>query len=150
MAGLPATQTKSSSPDLSKGEQRFVELLAKGHRPPDIAKAAYPNDPRARKNLRRKLWRRVKQDPRISNALAEQARAELVMGVAPASERLAKRAKRLGKAQDVKMLYEASGFHNSRVQHEHSGDITISLDIPRPVRVDPEDVDVQDAEVVDD
>lgn len=149
MAGLPDRKKKSS--ELTKFEEKALELFAKGHRPPDIAYAKYPDDRIKRQKLRRKLWRLIQRDARIQSALAERAKAELVLGVAPASERLAKRSRRLGKPQEVKLLFEASGFHNSRVQHEHTGDIKISLDMPRPERlsVDPEDEEVIDAEVVD-
>jgi hypothetical protein len=150
MANLPAPQNKSSTPELSRHKEAAASLLAKGYRPAEIAKMKYPDDPKKRRSLRLKLWRMVRSDAQVQQRIAEIARGELVMGVAPASKRLAKRATRLGKSPDVKLLYEASGFHNPRVQHEHSGDITVTLDIPRPAKVPNLDEQVVDAEIVED
>lgn len=152
MAGLPARK-QQSSPEPSKFQEKVAELVARGYQPAEIARLRFPGntdeDKRRRHLLRKKLWRAVRSDAIVHQRVAEIAKAHLVMGVAPASQRLAKRSKRLGKSQDVKLLYEASGFHNSRVQHEHSGDIKITLDIPRPTRLSIEDDEVVDAEVVE-
>lgn len=148
MASLPARQDKSS-PKLNNFEEQVTALFYRGWSPSQVARHIYPDDPRLRKNLRKKLWRMIESDPRIHNRIAQRAQAELAMGLGPATKRLTKRAARLGKPAEVKLVYEASGFHNPRVQHEHSGDIKISLDMPRPARVVDED-DVIDAEVVDD
>jgi hypothetical protein len=134
---------------MSKAKEAAASLLARGHRPADIAKLKYPDDPKKRRTLRVKLWRWVRSDVQVQQRIAEHARGELIMGVAPASKRLARRASRLGKSPDVKLLFEASGFHNPRVQHEHSGDITVTLDIPRPAQIPRPDEDVIDAEAVE-
>ena len=57
-----------------------------------------------------------------------------------------------GKYQSQKLLLEATKFHNPKVDHNHSGDIKITVEMPRPPRrVDPAvDGSVEDAEVVED
>lgn len=92
----------------------------------------------------------VKSDPKLHTMIAETAHAELALGLVPVTKRLVERATNLGKPQEVKLVMEASQFHNPRVQHEHSGDVKVSIDIPRPVRVPNLDEQVEDAEVVDD
>jgi hypothetical protein len=62
---------------------------------------------------------------------------------------LRRRASR-GNPTAIRLLFEATGFHNTKVKHEHSGDITVKLEgIPRPEPVVEEDHDIVDAEVVD-
>lgn len=149
----PHLPAKQSSSQLTRHKEAAASLLARGYRPAEIAKLKYPGDSdeekKKRKLLRAKLWRYVRSDTKVQQRIAEIARGELIMGVAPASKRLSRRAARLGKSPDVKLLYSASGFHSDRVQHEHSGDIKVTLDIPRPVRVPNTDEDVIDAEVVE-
>lgn len=126
-----------------------MNLIAEGMRPAQIAKRIHPEDKEARKDLRRRIWKLVREDAEFQARVASRARGEMVLDLIPATRRLGKRAKRLGKAQETKLLYEASGFHNPRVKHEHSGDISIKLEIPRPEKVSHVDDDVVDAEVVE-
>lgn len=73
-------------------------------------------------------------------------------------EALAKRAKR-GRVDAIRLALEVTGVHNPRVRHEHSGDISISLKMPRPAEVSNqtageaaqalEEGNVVDAEVVE-
>jgi hypothetical protein len=51
-----------------------------------------------------------------------------------------------GRMDAARWLGEVTGFHNPRVRHEHSGEITIKMDMPRPVREE----NVIDAAVVED
>ena len=90
----------------------------------------------------------VRGDDRFHAMVSAAAHGEMVEGLIPATQALGKRAAR-GRPDAIKLLFEASGFHNPRVKHEHSGDINIHLDMPRPERVVDED-QVVDAEVVDD
>jgi hypothetical protein len=58
---------------------------------------------------------------------------------------------RTGKPDAVKLVFEATGFYSPRVQHEHSGDINIKLQIPRPAgEIEASAEDVTDADVVED
>ena len=150
MAGLPARQNESSSPTKDdKIREAVADALAKGLSPPEIARRIAPDDDKRRAYWRKRIWKMVRSDAIFHAKLAEYAQGELALGLLPATQRLTKRAARLGKPPEVKLVYEASGFHNSRVKHEHSGDIKVTLDMPRPERRD-EDDDVIDAEVVED
>lgn len=88
-------------------------------------------------------------DSKLQESIVGRARFNMMAGLPEASAALARRAGR-GNVPAIKLVYEATGLHNPRVQHEHSGDITIHMDIPRPTFT--QDVDstaVEDAEVVE-
>lgn len=126
-----------------------VEAAKLGMKTSKMAKRLEPDDPVKRKALRAKLRKMARQDKRLHALIAQDANAEMALGLGPATQALARRAAK-GRPDAVKLLFEASGFHNPRVKHEHSGDININLNIPRPKRltVDPDD-DAVDADVVD-
>jgi hypothetical protein len=69
----------------------------------------------------------------------------MLMDLGPVATAVGARAKR-GRIDAAKLLMESTGFHNPRVKHEHSGDIKLTLNIPRPSF----DGEVADADVVDD
>jgi hypothetical protein len=151
MAGLPIASPKSSD-KLTPFEEAVSRCFALGMKPPKIAKLLAPDDPHKRKELRRTLWKMIRTDHRIHAAIAEQAHASMAMDLGPAAQALGRRAKK-GRPDAIKLLFEATGFHNPRVKHEHSGDIKVTLDMPRPKRAPNEadqDDEVVDAEVVDD
>jgi hypothetical protein len=152
MPNLPAATNGSS--DLSTKDQRFIEIVVEalmaGLKPADIARLA-TEDRKKRKHLRKKIWRWLEGNPHLQQAIGQRAQAMMVSGLPAASEALMKRASR-GRPDAIKLAFEASGFHNPRVKHEHSGDIKISLDMPRPKPVAQpatDDEDIVDAEVVD-
>lgn len=88
----------------------------------------------------------VRHDPRLVQEVASMAQGEMTVALGPAVVALGSRARK-GRPDAIKLLFEATGFHNPRVKHEHSGDIKISLSMPRP-KFDA-DATVADAEVVD-
>lgn len=139
MDSLPALRTKTSLPE------PVLEKLHEGWHPNVIAKKAYPRDERKRKILRMRIWRYVeKHYSELGQQVGTRGKLELMFGLVPASQALTRKAA-TGRTDAIKLLFEASGFHNPRVQHEHKGDIKITLDIPRPKAVE----DVIDAEVVE-
>lgn len=157
MARLPAKSNQSSdSPSKTYlAGHTLADSIAKGKGLKDIAEQLYPGSGKQvrarRRGFIRKVYELAAWDQDFQLAMATRARAILTLALPATSERLALRASRLGKAQDVKLLFEASGFHNPRVQHEHSGDVNIRLVIPRPEL--PESADQPetiDAEVVED
>lgn len=151
LVGPRSNGNQSSLPIKEPSEFQIgvARLIAAGKRPAEIAKLLEPEDKAARKRIRRKIWYMVRNEPIImADLVASEAKVEMVMGLGPATHALTRRAAK-GRPDAIKLLYEASGFHNPRVKHEHSGDIKITLDsMPRPARVVDED-DVVDAEVVD-
>lgn len=85
-------------------------------------------------------------DDNFSRRLMEKFRLSMLVGLGPAVDGLNRRAGK-GNVQAIKLLFEASGLHNPKVQHEHSGEVTVKLDIPRPQFVDA--TSVPDAQVVE-
>jgi hypothetical protein len=90
----------------------------------------------------------VINDPRIAQGVGNYARAEMLMSLGEVSVALGRKA-RAGRVDAIKLLFEASGLHNPRVQHEHSGEVTIKVEMPRPKFVE-NDEGVTDATVVED
>jgi len=78
------------------------------------------------------------------------AHGMLKEGLLPAVAGLNRRAAR-GRVDAVKLLFESSKFHSPKMQHEHSGEVHIKLDLPRPTPVlnEGEGEEIVDAEVVD-
>lgn len=136
MAHLPATTDEQEiTPQAEAAYWGIVEAYARGMTPPQIAKQVYPNDRKKRLALRQRLWRQLSRDVRMQQYIAERAQAIMLVNLIPVTEGVVGRAKR-GRPDAAKLIFEASGFHNPRIKHEHSGDIKITLDVPRPKAVD--------------
>jgi hypothetical protein len=69
--------------------------------------------------------------PHFAKAVFDLQRAEVVMGLGPAIQGMNARAAR-GRVDAVKLALAVSGMHSDKVSHEHSGNIEISVSIPRP------------------
>lgn len=128
------TSVRKKDKKRKKFEAKVLELLSEGLRPPEVAKVLAKGDKQMAKRLRLRIWRMVRSDAQFQRSMMERAQAEAVVGVVPASRGLAKRAGR--KTDAAKLLFEMTGLHNNKVKHEHSGEISIKLDIPRPKFVD--------------
>lgn len=146
MANLPATTTQNSALEVdSRYQDAVADQITAGLRPDAIAAKIYPNDARKRRSLRRRIWHMVRHDEEFARRVALRARGELLIGLGPAVAGLSRSGAR-GRVDAAKLLLEASGFHNPRVKHDHSGSIEIKLTMPRPER---QAVDIPDADVVD-
>jgi hypothetical protein len=67
--------------------------------------------------------------------------AEVMLGTPSIAGALVRRASK-GNVPAAKLAMEASGFHNPRVKHEHTGDIKVTIDnAPRPPVVEDDVVD---------
>lgn len=84
-------------------------------------------------------------DPRIAQGVAAAAKVDLLVGLKPVVRAMVRRGAR-GRMDAARIILEASGFHNPRVKHEHSGEVTIKLDMPRPKF---EQDEIVDADVVE-
>jgi hypothetical protein len=156
MTGAPGSQAlqNKSSDQLTDEESAFVECFKLGMGPADIAKEIVEEgseDWRARRKAIRRKCQLLLRSDKVAIEIASTAKSQMVMDLLPATKALGRRAKK-GRPDAIKLLFEASGFHNSKVKHEHSGDIAVTLNMPRPpARVDHEaDPDIVDAEVVED
>lgn len=156
MANLPAPPNKSSQPTLDPKRAKIASLLAGGVSHKTIARKLAKGDPKKAKVWREKLRRWMMTDEAFQQAVAAGAMAELRLAVPATTQALIDVATKRKRVDAIKLTFEASGFHNPRVQHEHSGEIQVSLNIPRPGKQEAlnpgKDAEspVVDAEVVDD
>jgi hypothetical protein len=126
----------------------IVDALERGETLPEIARRFAKGDKvKARKN-REKLRRMVRTDPLLQKALVERGGINLLTAVPATTAAVAKRAGK-GRMDAARVVMEASGVHNPRVRHEHSGEIKVSLDLPRPTFSEGPTIDVGEAEVID-
>jgi hypothetical protein len=141
--------------EVEKEKDEFRQLILPhildGLLPPAIGKKLYGDGEESkeeRRSLVARIWQFLATDKKLGDAIHAHAKGVLTAGLVSASHGLVNRAAS-GRPDGIKLLYEATGFHNPKVQHEHSGDIKVTLNIPRPG----EDADTQepiDAHVVDD
>lgn len=109
----------------------LMGLLRRGEHPMDTVKRLYPRDRQAQRVTYRKLKTAILYDPRVAELLREESQLALAVGLVPTVNALVRRAAR-GNVPAQKLVLEATGVHNPRVRHEHSGEITIKFDAPRP------------------
>jgi hypothetical protein len=148
MAGLPATKDQSTpSPREQKtlAQQAVVAgLLAQGIRHTEIAKRLGRGDKEKIRYWRKRIRNWAYDSDRFQQMVAREAKGELTLGLGKATQGLIRRAG-AGRPDAVKLLFEAQGFHNPKMQHEHSGDISIRLELPRPTP--PKAIDSEATEV---
>lgn len=146
--GMAGTSLEATQSSLSPTEQRALELLVLGVPGPKIAEQLSKGDPAEAKRWRQRL-RRMASSEEAARLAAEEIRGIATLGTVPATKALVKRAKR-GRVDAIKLLFEMTGVHNNKVQHEHSGEVSITIKgMQRPEPVATED-SVVDAEVVED
>lgn len=124
-----------------------ANALIAGKTPPQIATRLAKKrglNKRERMLLLYQIHNWINRDQVINHLLAEAAQANMKVGLPKMTEALARRGKR-GRVDAIKLAMEATGFHNPRIQHEHSGEVKITLNVPRPSPVE----DVTDADVVE-
>jgi hypothetical protein len=144
MANLPVLT--DSETEIDRFSDAIGAQMARGLMPMDIARKLYPDDHKKRLAAYMRIRRRALSDERVVRRIQEEVKLTFMAGLGPASRALVARAAR-GRPDAIKILYEASGFHNPRVQHQHSGEIKIRLEVPRPAFG--QDDEVVDADVVD-
>lgn len=104
------------------------------------------------KYWRQRLRRITAYSPHVREELFAATKAELMMALPASGEAVGRRAGR-GRPDAAKLVWEASSFHNTKVQHEHSGGIDIRVSIPRPPTTQDQlgpGRDYVDADVVED
>jgi hypothetical protein len=111
------------------------------------------DDPVEQKAWRQRIRNMIRNESATMAAAVNQvANEQMMMDLPAAVSALGRRAKK-GRPDAIKLLFEASGFHNPKVKHEHSGDINVNLNVPRPSMEkvqNLEDPNIVDAEVVED
>lgn len=124
-----------------------LELLADGKSPNETARLLAKKLGKSRRSTRKWMVRWINNDEAFQYGLAAYTRYELAGGLPSVGRAVRNRAGR-GNPNMARLAMEASGFHNPKVDHKHSGEIKISITgIPRPSEGSDE---VVDAEVVED
>jgi hypothetical protein len=118
-------------------------MLGDGLTPREVVKAYGRGDPAKEKKMRQ-ILRRWRTEAGFQSMILQATKGELHLNLGAITSGLARRAK-AGRPDAAKLALEFSGAHNPRMQHEHSGDIAIHLELPRPKAID-----VPEAEVVED
>jgi hypothetical protein len=136
--------------DLTRAD-KVRRLLAKGWDPVDIAEQLSNGDPKKALSIRTQIYR-LAEDEKVQLAIGQASKGAATLAVLPATEALVRRATR-GNIPAIKLLYEASGFHNQRLEHKHSGKVEIAFTgvMRAPLTEDISQADpVVDATVVED
>lgn len=152
MANLPAI---ANEPSLEKIAV-LVDHAANGRTPEELARKLFPGTDRVARRRRRQFadqcYGLAANDPRFQTLIANRAKGKLIWHLNDVAEALVRRASVGGARVDaMKLALEASGFHNPRIQHDHSGEVKLTLNIPRPPVLDDEGrpEKVVDADVVE-
>lgn len=139
----------ASAPDVHR---RWLEVisdeLCDGETPQKLAKRIYPDDESAQRKFKRRLHKFAVRDEEFQRLMYEKAQANLILGLGIAAEALSRRAGS-GYTPAVKLIMEATGFHNPRVRHDHTGEVKVTIDIPRAPELAGEAGQVVDADVVE-
>jgi hypothetical protein len=146
VASLPAKIPEVPPP--SPRARKLAALLKKGW-PIDaiVDKLANGDDVKAH-IIRTQIGRLIDSDEEVQKAIGSASSGILKGYMTDITHAVARRGSK-GNIPAAKLAMEASGFHNPRMDHHHSGKIEIELKgVPRPERVVDED-NVVDADVVD-
>lgn len=134
---LPEPREKANPEKLSHFDRRVIGLLLNGYSQRDIvlhlAKGKPGDRQRIMKRYRRLVRRAVSRSEQFHMDQRNQSLGSLWLALPDITDALIRRAKR-GRPDAIKLAWEAMGFYNPKVKHEHSGDIEIRLTLPRPER----------------
>jgi hypothetical protein len=144
---------KPTSVISEKRRRAYLRALARGRTAEEISCKLAPNNERQRRRIRGQIrWLAATDEEFQTQALARSQGAS-ILELEEITDALIRRAKR-GRVDAAKFLMEFSGAHNPKIQHEHSGEVKVSLNmnVPRPERVpNPTELEeaIPDAEVVE-
>jgi hypothetical protein len=110
--------------DLTRAD-KVRRLLAKGWDPVEIAEELSGGDKKKALSIRTQIYR-LAEDEKVQLAIGQASKGAATLAVLPATEALVRRATR-GNIPAIKLLYEASGFHSSQIDHKHSGKVEIAF-----------------------
>jgi hypothetical protein len=117
-----------------------------GYTADEVALKLAKNDERRAKMYLFLMGKMAADDMAMQLALGTGSKGMMMLGLPATSMAVVRRASK-GNIPAAKLLFEATGFHSPHIQHEHSGDINITIHTaPRPERT----LDLVDADVVED
>lgn len=149
MANLPAKREPDSLPQLSKAQRKALTLLGDGHSLGSAARELAKKNGHTEKAWRQLLRRWAATDEVFQRAIALEAHGQLGVDLVRVVKAVGNRAAR-GNPNMARLAMEASGFHNPKVDHKHSGEVKITLSgIPRPTAGQEDPPTITEAEVVE-
>jgi hypothetical protein len=150
MAGSLAKRKPDLPAKLTSNQKLAIELLVQGKSLYAVAKELAARNGHSARTYNRILRRWLTQNEMVQKELAMAAQSELVGGTPKVARAVVNRGGR-GNPNMARLALEASGFHNPKVDHKHSGEVKITLSgIPRPSAGPDETPPVTDAEVIED
>lgn len=143
----------AKNPLVSQARQdRFVRALMKGYSSEQIACKLDPSKGSKYRRLKGEIQWTAAHSQEYLEWQVGRAKGAIIEDVHELGAALVKRGKR-GRTDAIKLGLEMTDIHNPKVKHQHSGDISINLNMPRPPRVDNPaaqlDEPIVDAEVVE-
>lgn len=133
MAGLPsAPAQKALSPREERWQEAVAEALIAGKTPAQIARRLSKGDMKRYHYVYGKIRRLTRRDSIFQARMLEMARGNALCHLGPSVAGLGRKAS-YGRPDAVKLLWAMTGLYNDKVSHEHSGDIQLHINIPRPV-----------------
>lgn len=136
-----------NSPAVARAKDKLAFSLAMGMTPDEILDKVAGENPGKRQKWRMRMIRWA-TDEDFQQIVGMYLKAEQVLWSGSLVRALHRRGSK-GNIPAIKLAMEASGFHNPRVQHDHSGEISITIKgLPRP-EVTTDSTAVEDATVVE-
>jgi hypothetical protein len=142
----PAFPNANPRPSRRPRSDKIRRLLDQGYKPRQIAKVMARRGMGKHPAILRQAYQLAGQNKNFQEHQAARAKGIILSDMEGIMSGLLRRA-RTGRPDAVKLALEMTGVHNPKMQHEHSGDISIRLELPRPTP--PKAIDVPDADVVD-
>jgi hypothetical protein len=134
------------SPAVARAKDILAAELAWTSNRTEIVERLSGGDPEKAKRWRQRL-RTWANEPDFQQLIAQYVHGMQILDMGPIIRALTRRAEK-GNIPAIKLAMESSGYYNPRVQHEHSGDISITIrNAPRPAPT--EDTAIVDAEIVE-
>jgi hypothetical protein len=132
MAGSLLPKAKEDlSPREERWHQAIAEALMDGKTPGQIARKLAKGDMQKYHHYYGKVVRLARRDALFQARMLQMAKGDAFLHLGSSVAGLGRKAA-LGRVDAVKLLWEMTGLHNPKVQHEHSGGIEITVSIPRP------------------
>lgn len=125
-----------------------VLMTEKDITPGEVAMKLAKGNPHKAKMWRQR-YRRWRQDPKFHQLMADLQTGELWMHLPRMNNALIRRASK-GNVPAIKLAMEVIGFYSPKSTLDHTGEIAVTFKgLIRPEKVDDGDVEISDADVVE-
>ena len=121
MANLPARTT-----GVPTRVHKLRKLILKGWTVDEIVEALGRGDKRRERTIKQQIRRLASEDEWLQQHIGAAAKGALILGMEDVTDAIVRRASK-GNMPAAKLAMEASGFHNPRMDHHHSGKIEVEF-----------------------